>query len=174
MQKESDRARKKKDEFRDEEEFGTFQYADGSVYEGKICHREAPVEIPHGTPVPPSAPPSRGQQQLEPPVLIPFQHGKGVFKDAGGAIYDGGWSEGNMCGEGVIQFPSGAVYTGGMYINSFYGSGKYTWPDGSYYEGQWENNKMHGLGTYVDDEGRHWVGKFYQGRAVDLLAEISL
>ncbi|RNF19163.1 central apparatus associated protein C1a-18 [Trypanosoma conorhini] len=175
MQKEADRARKRKDDVREEDEVGTFFSADGSVYEGKVSRREIPVEFPPGMPMPILS--SSLRVQLPPelmPQVIPIQNGKGVFRDAGGAIYEGSWAEGAMCGEGALRFPSGATYTGGMRGNKFYGTGTYYWPDGSRYEGQWENNKMHGFGTYVDAQGGRWTGKFYHGCGIGLLAEIHL
>ncbi|RNF02492.1 central apparatus associated protein C1a-18 [Trypanosoma rangeli] len=175
MQKEADKARKRKDDSREEEETGVFYCADGSVYEGRVSRRELPVEFSLAMPMPALSASMRGQL---PPELMPqitaVQHGKGVFRDTGGMTYDGSWSEGAMCGEGALQFPSGATYTGGMRGNKFSGTGTYHWPDGSRYEGQWENNKMHGFGAYVDAQGGRWVGKFYQGHGVGLLAEIHL
>ncbi|KEG10401.1 central apparatus associated protein C1a-18 [Trypanosoma grayi] len=174
MQKETDKMKRKKDEVRDEEGSAIFQYADGSVYEGKVGRREAPIEVPHGMPPLVASPPQKGQQQQEPSNTISFQQGKGAFKDAGGAVYKGSWSDGAMSGEGMLQFPSGAIYIGGFRSNDFYGTGMYKWPDGSYYEGQWESNKMHGLGTYVDAQGKRWLGKFFRGQGVNLLAEVNL
>ncbi|EAN91641.1 hypothetical protein C3747_88g199 [Trypanosoma cruzi] len=175
MQKENDRMRKKKDEAREEEEISIFHCDDGSVYEGRVTRREIPVELPLGMPTPAPASTLRGQPPPEVmPQIVPIQHGKGIFKDAGGTIYDGNWIEGAMCGEGVLQFPSGATYTGGMRANEFCGTGTYNWPDGSRYEGQWENNRMHGFGVYVDAQGGRWAGKFYRGCGVGLLGEIHL
>nr|CCD13674.1 unnamed protein product [Trypanosoma congolense IL3000] len=175
MQREADRLKRKKDEHRDEEEFGIFHFSDRSMYEGRFCRRDAPSDVlmKHHTASTHSTTLRNVQQQeLSPPV--PLQHGKGVFRDAGGSVYDGNWVEGEMTGEGSITFPSGATYEGGMYANRFWGAGTYTWSDGSRYEGQWENNKMHGTGIYIDAAGKRWAGKFYHGQGVGLLAEINL
>ncbi|RHW74150.1 MORN repeat [Trypanosoma brucei equiperdum] len=175
MQRDADRMKRKKEEHRDEEEFGAFRFADGSMYEGKFCRRESNADGTAKSQFPSAHPPTtRNAQQQELPPPIPFHHGKGVFKDAGGLVYDGCWVEGDMTGEGLLRFPSGATYEGSMYANSFWGAGTYTWPDGSRYEGQWENNKMHGKGTYIDAKGKRWAGKFHHGQGVGLLAEVSL
>ncbi|KAG8342971.1 hypothetical protein TRVL_06204 [Trypanosoma vivax] len=174
MQRDTDRSKKKKEEPREEDEFGIFHFGDGSLYEGRVCRREAPTEASSGilpSPLAQSNPRAQQAQEL-PSSTIPVQHGKGIFRDAGGAIYDGEWAEGTMGGEALLRFPSGATYAGSMYANNFYGVGTYTWPDGSRYEGQWESSRMHGLGTFTDSQGQRWVGKFNNGHGIGLLAEV--
>ncbi|PWU99541.1 hypothetical protein C4B63_9g203 [Trypanosoma cruzi] len=105
MQKENDRMRKKKDETREEEEISIFHCDDGSVYEGRVTRREIPVELPLGMPTPAPASTLRGQPPPEVmPQIVSIQHGKGIFKDAGGTIYDGNWIEGAMCGRVSCSF----------------------------------------------------------------------
>lgn len=152
---------------------GRFQFADGSVYEGRYSRK---VDI--GTEAVLAS--STGKKQTSIPSatsatahdVIP--HGSGYFYDSSSATYEGEWREGVMEGTGVFSFPSGARYVGEMSQGRFHGSGKYTWPDGSFYIGEWNKNQMHGLGVYVDRTGKPWHGSFNQGSAARLVAKIEL
>ena len=45
-----------------------------------------------------------------------------------------------MHGKGIFKYASGAVYEGDWVMNKYEGIGKYTWPNNTSYEGEWLNN----------------------------------
>jgi hypothetical protein len=67
-----------------------------------------------------------------------------------------------------IVWRDGAVYKGGWRNGEMDGNGTYTWPDGSSYVGEWKGNQKDGLGTMtsaggtVTHSGRWTNGKFVE------------
>eukprot|EP00796_Vickermania_ingenoplastis_P001919 gene1919-1162_t len=191
---------KKRDEEREEELIGYFEYRDGSTYEGRFQARgensissNSPYPAPSGhkrssnaaqhAPAPknaggvssssPGSAAGAAGGLVDPNTQPVTHHGSGRYCDASGANYDGQWIDGRISGVGTFHYTSGASYTGSMLENHYHGMGKYVWPDGSYYDGHWENNVMHGMGTYVDSRGRRWYGKFFNGKGFNLQPELS-
>ena len=124
------------------EEFGRFEFEDGSIYEGNFIEEDN----------------------------IKVRHGKGTLTFSSNSAlesrfekYDGEWKNDVMKGFGVYEYINGAVYTGYWNENLHEGKGKYEFPDGSYYEGDWENHMMNGEGTFVSKEGQSWKGEFREG-----------
>ena len=82
--------------------------------------------------------------------------GKGKYKFGflfyAGDIYEGGWKDNRKHGQGKYTCANGGVYEGGWKDNNFNGQGKMTYPDGRVYEGGWRDDKRTGFGkeTYTD------------------------
>ncbi|CCW70458.1 unnamed protein product [Phytomonas sp. Hart1] len=170
-------APKKKEEER-ESCMGVFTFHDGSVYEGHFIKKDPPADPTQ--PVSGSRLSSTAAAKLNTstpnlergtstPTVIP--HGVGVFRDCSGAIYDGQWLDGKMCGTGTLTFPSGCNYKGDFLVNYYHGVGKYAWPDGSYYKGEWKHSMMNGNGIYMDVSGKCWHGTFIDGGCTSAVAE---
>jgi hypothetical protein len=113
---------------------GSFVFPDGSSYNGEF------KEV-NGTKV---------------------RHGKGTYTSAQESFV-GLWENDKQEGEGVYRFNSGAVYKGGFSQGEFNGKGKYTFADGASYDGEWSHSKMHGKGVYVDAQKVEWAGQFFNG-----------
>ena len=60
--------------------------------------------------------------------IIPSQPNMGLFEQDA------------MHGKGIFKYASGAVYEGDWVMNKYEGIGKYTWPNNTSYEGEWLNN----------------------------------
>lgn len=119
-----------------------------------------------------------------------LKHGKGVYRDASGAIYsgefkydivegkakarmtdgstyDGDWVAGNPHGVGKSMYPSGGTYEGDFVNGGRHGWGIMTFLNGDVYEGEWEDDKIHGQGrwTYSADSS-YFQGTFERGARV--------
>ena len=69
-----------------------------------------------------------------------MRHGRGMFYDHDGSVYDGEWYEDQRCGRGKMLFA-----------------------DGSFYDGQWEGDKMHGHGVFISVSRDRYEGNFTYG-----------
>lgn len=124
------------------EDFGRFEFEDGSIYEGNYIEKNG----------------------------VRYRHGNGIlFFSSNSNLetkfekYDGEWNLDKMEGFGQYEYISGAIYTGYWKNNMQNGQGKYEFPDGSYYEGEWIDHSMHGEGEFTSKEGNTWKGEFRDG-----------
>ena len=62
-------------------------------------------------------------------------------------VYTGTWDQG-ISGEGEVSFSNGDSYQGSVHDGMLNGQGTYNWTNGASYQGAWEANRMHGEGTY--------------------------
>ncbi len=98
-------------------------------------------------------------------------HGKKVWKDGTGRMYDGHW-EGDMMGRtctAMVNFDGpGSCYIGQLLPDGIkHGQGKLTYPNGDFYDGQWEKNKKHGNGKYFYAKtGEVYTGKWFNNRSM--------
>lgn len=119
-----------------------------------------------------------------------LKHGKGIYRDASGAIYsgefkydvvegkckarmsdgstyEGDWIAGNPDGFGKSMYPQGGTYEGDFVKGGRHGWGVMNFLNGDVYEGEWESDKIHGQGrwTYSSD-GSFFQGTFHLGSRV--------
>merc|ERR1712194_271910 len=71
--------------------------------------------------------------------------GQGVFVDAEG-VYEGQFLRSLQHGRGVYKYAGGMVYMGQFLEGERHGRGKMIWPDGSEYDGEWSHGKQSGAG----------------------------
>ena len=76
-------------------------------------------------------------------------------------------------GRGAFRYATSAKYEGEFLNNQYQGHGTYTFPSGAVYDGPFVENQMHGEGTYTDEHGVQWKGTFYMGSGLGLLGHAS-
>lgn len=112
-------------------------------------------------------------------------HGKGIFRNQEGDVYeghmvndlkegmgkltyaDGRVFQGNFdddeAVEGTIKFPDGARYEGQLHNGARHGYGVYHFNDGSVYEGESVMNVFQGKGKMIWNDGGWYEGEWSQG-----------
>ena len=98
------------------------------------------------------------------------RNGQGTMTWTNGAVYEGGWKDGNRSGQGTHTFAKDDKYnrrdyTGQWENDKASGQGTMTWTNGAVYEGGWKDGIRSGQGTYTfaeDDESgcREYAGEF--------------
>lgn len=73
-------------------------------------------------------------------------NGKGKFRFADGATYEGMFKKGKFTGQGVMHYPDGALYAGNWRFSLQQGKGRMTDANGTVYFGMWNNGRRHGEG----------------------------
>jgi hypothetical protein len=89
-----------------------------------------------------------------------IRHGKGTMTWATGAIYTGDWTKGKITGKGYFTYSNGETYEGDFVANAFEGIGTKKYNDGNIYIGEWKANKRHGKGKLMYKEGTVYEGEF--------------
>jgi len=84
------------------------------------------------------------------------RHGRGVYTEASGEVYDGQWANDKMEGQGKMTMPNGCVYEGAFANNAYNGKGKYTWSNGTVFQSNWQDNTPEASGTFTDPTGIVW------------------
>lgn len=80
--------------------------------------------------------------------------------------YKGEWKDGNFHGKGILREAWGAIYVGDFKNNLAEGNGRQEDPDGSWWEGEIKNDKLNGKGIWVSPRGERYEGNF-----VDMLLD---
>lgn len=89
--------------------------------------------------------------------------GEGYIARHDGAIYEGGFKEGESHGKGVGSGWWG-TYEGEYRNGAHDGYGRAVFALGGSYEGEWKGGKFHGKGTATYPSGRVFTGEFVDGR----------
>lgn len=87
-------------------------------------------------------------------------HGNGTYRFSGGAIYEGGFSDGYRHGHGTFRYANGDVYEGEFEYNMRHGQCIFCYANGDSYEGAFQNNMRSGHGTYRYANGDVYRGEF--------------
>jgi hypothetical protein len=112
-------------------------------------------------------------------------HGKGIFRNQEGDVYEGhmvndlkegtgkltyadgrifqGRFDDDEAVEGTIKFPDGARYKGQLHNGARHGYGVYHFNDGSVYEGESVMNVFEGKGKMTWNDGGWYEGEWHQG-----------
>jgi hypothetical protein len=112
-------------------------------------------------------------------------HGKGIFRNQEGDVYEGhmvndlkegtgkltyadgriftGNFDDDEAVEGTIKFPDGARYEGQLHNGARHGYGVYHFNDGSVYEGESVMNVFQGSGKMIWNDGGWYEGEWSQG-----------
>ena len=80
--------------------------------------------------------------------------------------YKGEWKNGNFHGKGILKEAWGAIYVGYFENNLAHGYGRQEDPNGSWWEGEIKNDQLNGKGIWVSDRGDRYEGNF-----VDMLLD---
>ncbi len=80
--------------------------------------------------------------------------------------YKGEWKDGNFHGKGILKEAWGAIYVGDFKNNLANGYGRQEDPNGSLWEGEIKNDQLNGKGIWVSDRGDRYEGNF-----VDMLLD---
>ena len=80
--------------------------------------------------------------------------------------YKGEWKNGNFHGKGILKEAWGAIYVGDFKNNLANGYGRQEDPDGSWFEGEVKNDELNGKGIWVSRRGERYEGNF-----VDMLLD---
>ncbi len=80
--------------------------------------------------------------------------------------YKGEWKNGNFHGKGILKEAWGAIYVGDFKNNLANGYGRQEDPNGSWWEGEIKNDQLNGKGIWVSDRGDRYEGNF-----VDMLLD---
>ncbi|MDP1844371.1 MAG: hypothetical protein Q8K64_13215 [Sediminibacterium sp.] len=90
-------------------------------------------------------------------------NGKGIYKLANGAAYEGDFVDSLMSGFGIIVWQNRDKYIGDWIKGNRTGKGKYTWANGDIYEGDFINNIREGIGTMIYKNGDKYIGDWKKG-----------
>jgi len=74
--------------------------------------------------------------------------------------YKGEWKNGEFHGKGVLREAWGAIYKGDFKNNMADGHGKQEEKDGGWFEGEVKNDLLNGKGVYVTSSGNRYEGNF--------------
>jgi hypothetical protein len=85
-------------------------------------------------------------------------NGKGIYKFANGAEYDGDFADSLMSGFGVIVWQNKDKYLGDFKAGIRTGKGKYYYANGNIYEGDFKDNIFEGKGTLLYNDGSKYIG----------------
>lgn len=77
------------------------------------------------------------------------RHGVGIWTNADGRRYAGGWRNGKRHGEGTMEYADGSSYTGGFCDGLRDGAGRYASASSDMYDGEWKKGLMHGSGKLI-------------------------
>ena len=168
---------------------GTYTWADGSVYEGEWVNG---LKNGQGTYTNPNGycykgewkdgkasgqgtmtfaeDDDKGRREYVGEFANDKRNGQGTMTWTSGAVYEGGWKDGNRSGQGTHTFAKDDKYnrrdyTGQWENDKASGQGTMTWTNGAVYEGGWKDGIRSGQGTYTfaeDDESgcREYAGEF--------------
>lgn len=85
-------------------------------------------------------------------------HGKGVFRNQDGDVYEGHMVNDLKEGTGKLQYADGRVFEG-RFDDDEAVEGTIRFPDGAKYEGQLHNGARHGFGVYYFNDGSVYEGE---------------
>lgn len=80
--------------------------------------------------------------------------GKGIYRWANGAVYDGDWVNNERTGKGKYIWANGDVYNGDWVNDVQQGKGEMTWQGREYYIGDWVNGVRQGKGRSRNTQGQ--------------------
>ena len=92
-------------------------------------------------------------------------HGRGIYRWANGAVYEGEFRNGMRPGRGLLRSQHGARSEGASPSSGKRTKGVYRWANGAIFEGEFQNEKRHGKGTYFLGNGECYEGEFREGEA---------
>ena len=75
------------------------------------------------------------------------EEGRGTFRTADGAFYEGEWRNGELEGFGTFRYADGNVYEGEWKHGKREGRGTFRTADGTIYVGEWKAGKKDGHGV---------------------------
>ena len=75
------------------------------------------------------------------------EEGRGTYRYANGAVYEGEWKAGKQEGRGKFRWDDGDEYEGEFKADQIEGHGTYRFANGDVYEGEWMAGKQEGRGT---------------------------
>ena len=75
------------------------------------------------------------------------EEGRGTYRYANGAVYEGEWKAGQQEGRGKFRWDDGDEYEGEFKADQIEGHGTYRFANGDVYEGEWMAGKQEGRGT---------------------------
>ena len=75
------------------------------------------------------------------------EEGRGAYRFANGAVYEGEWKCGKQEGRGKFKWDDGDEYDGDFKADQIEGHGTYRFANGDVYEGEWIAGKQEGRGT---------------------------
>ena len=75
------------------------------------------------------------------------EEGRGTYRFANGAVYEGEWKCGKQEGRGKFKWDDGDEYDGDFKADQIEGHGTYRFANGDVYEGEWIAGKQEGRGT---------------------------
>ncbi|ETP54039.1 hypothetical protein F442_01149 [Phytophthora nicotianae P10297] len=101
-------------------------------------------------------------------------HGRGVYVNSEGDVYDGEWCDGVRHGAGKLtvanltksrpgEMADVVQYVGEWMEGKFHGIGSCKYKDGSEYSGAFNRGKRHGNGVLVLASGDRYEGQWWQG-----------
>ncbi|KAF4149226.1 MORN repeat domain-containing protein [Phytophthora infestans] len=98
-------------------------------------------------------------------------HGRGVYVNSEGDVYDGEWCDGVRHGAGKLTVASPEMtrhgdvvqYVGEWMEGKLHGIGSCKYKDGSEYSGAFNQGKRHGNGIHVMVSGDRYEGQWWQG-----------
>lgn len=82
-----------------------------------------------------------------------FVNGLAKFTTSKGDRFEGEFSKGNMNGKGTLVVKTGEIYSGEFKDGDFNGQGTYTYTDGTYCKGEFKDGKLNGPGVFQTQEG---------------------
>ena len=86
------------------------------------------------------------------------RHGRGLFRNRLGDVYDGEWLNDRRSGNGTLTWSNGDTYQGQWLAGRMHGQGTFRWANGDTFVGQWHMGKMQGHGTKTMANGDVYVG----------------
>ena len=97
------------------------------------------------------------------------RNGQGTMTWTSGAVYEGGWKDGNRSGQGTHTFAKDDKYnrrdyTGQWENDKASGQGTMTWTNGAVYEGGWKDGIRSGQGTYTFAKDDKYNRRDYTGQ----------
>jgi len=136
--------------------YGTYQFDDGSCYEGQYVHgeRQGPGKYFYA-----------GGARYEGDWVHGKKHGLGKYFNANGTRYEGEFRDGERHGHGKYFYDNGDRYEGGFRNGVSHGRGTEYNTDGSRYEGHWANDSKNGHGKYFGAGGSlRYEGDYQDGK----------
>ena len=93
-----------------------------------------------------------------------FHSGSGIIEFSNGCVYEGSFSNNQLCGQGTMQYANGMTYKGEWKFGKRHGQGSFTWSDGAAYVGDWAEGKRHGYGTFCWPNNSVYTGDWIDGQ----------
>ncbi|MBK6724889.1 MAG: hypothetical protein IPG58_16990 [Acidobacteria bacterium] len=133
-------------------EFGTYRFANGAIYEGNFANGKASGKgkVTYAD----------GATYVGDFVNAKME-GRGIYLYANGNTYNGGWAANLKSGQGTQTLKqSGELYVGQFAGDKRNGKGKAAYKNGDTYDGDWVNGLREGQATYAFPNGSYFIGGF--------------